>query len=203
MVRRHRVLFPMVLRSVIAHVAGSFYGVLYTIYLIQDLHLSPFLLGLVVSAGGVGSLLGSLFASRVIGRLGLGPALIWMAAGASAIGILTPLAQGPVFLATVMVFIPQLLGDGLQTIEGVAEISLIQGLSPDRILGRVNATLEVVSHGIAYPIGALAAAVIADVIGVRGGIAIGWAGMAISILILVLSPLPTIRAAGDYTPTKG
>ena len=57
-----------------------------------------------------------------------------------------------------MVFIPQLVGDGLQTIEGVAEISLIQGLSPDRILGRVNATLEVFSHGIAYPIGALAAA---------------------------------------------
>ena len=54
-----------------------------------------------------------------------------------------------------MVFIPQLFGDGLQTIEGVAELSLIQGLSPDRVLGRVNATLEVFSHGIAYPIGAL------------------------------------------------
>ena len=62
-----------------------------------------------------------------------------------------------------MVFIPQLLGDGLQTIEGVAELSLIQGLSPDRVLGRVNATIEVLSHGIAYPIGALAAAVVADV----------------------------------------
>ena len=202
MVRRHRVLFPMVLRSVIAHVAGSFYGVLYTIYLIQDLHLSPFLLGLVVSAGGVGSLVGSLFAARVIRRLGLGPTLIWMAVGASAVGILTPLAQGPLIVATAMVFIPQLFGDGLQTIEGVAEISLIQGLSPDRILGRVNATVEVFSHGIAYPIGALAAAGIAGVIGVRGGIALGWAGMAISILIVALSPLPAIRAAEDYVSTE-
>ena len=76
LVRRHRVLFPIAARSIIAHVAGSFYGVLYTIFLIQELHLNPFLLGLVVSAG-----------------------------------------------------------------EGVAEISLIQGLSPDRILGRVSATL--------------------------------------------------------------
>jgi MFS family permease len=203
MVRRHRVLFPMVLRSVLAHVAGSFYGVLYTIYLIQDLHLSPFLLGLVISAGGVGSLVGSLFAARVIGRLGLGPALIWMAAGASAIGILTPLAQGPILVATAMVFLPQLLGDGLQTIEGVAEISLIQGLSPDRILGRVNATVEVFSHGVAYPVGALAAAAVAGVIGVRGGIALGWAGMAISILLVALSPLPRIREAADYVPTVG
>jgi hypothetical protein len=105
-----------------------------------------------------------------------------------------------------MVLIPQLVGDGLQTIEGVAELSLVQGLAPDRILGRVNATLETISHGIAYPLGALAAAALAGVIGARGGIAIGWAGMAISILILVLSPLPRVRHAADYardTPPPG
>jgi len=203
LVRHHRVLFPIAMRSVVAHVAGSFYGVLYTIYLIDDLHLTPFLLGVVISAGGVGSLVGSLFASRVIRALGLGPALIWTAVGASALGILTPLAQGPLLLATLMVFIPQLFGDGLQTIEGVAELSLIQGLSPDRVLGRVNATLEVLSHGIAYPIGALAAAAVADVIGVRGGIALGWAGMAASILFLVFSPLPRIRTLSEERALDG
>jgi MFS family permease len=182
----------------VAHIAGSFYGVLYTLYLINELKLDPFLLGIVISAGGVGSLVGSLFASRVIKRLGLGPALIWTALGASALGILTPLAQGPLPLVVAMVLIPQLFGDGLQTIEGVAETSLIQGLVPDRILGRVNATLETVSHGLAYPLGALGAAALAGVIGARGGIAIGWAGMAISILILVLSPLPRVRHAKDF-----
>jgi MFS family permease len=197
-VRRHGLLFPLAMRSIIAHVAGSFYGVLYTIYLIQELHLEPFLLGIVISAGGVGSLVGSLFAARVIKRFGLGPSLIWTAIGASVLGILTPLAQGPVLIATLMVFIPQLVGDGLQTIEGVAEISLVQGTVPDRVLGRVNATLDVVSHGIAYPIGALAAAGLAGVIGVRGGIALGWAGMAISIVLLVFSPLPRIRETSDF-----
>ena len=128
---------------------------LYTIYLVDDLHLSPVLLGIVISAGGVGALAGSVLASRVIGRFGLGPALIGSAIGASLIGVLTPLAGGPLLLATLMVFLPQLLGDGLQTIESVAELSLIQGVIPDRILGRVNATLEVFSHGIAYPLGAL------------------------------------------------
>ena len=203
LVRHHRVLFPIVMRSVVAHVAGSFYGVLYTIYLINDLHLTPFLLGVVVSAGGIGSLVGSLFASRAIRGLGIGPAMIWTALGASALGVLTPLAQGPLLLATAMVFIPQLLGDGLQTIEGVAELSLIQGVSPDRVLGRVNATLEVFSHGIAYPIGALTAAAVAGMIGVRGGIAIGWAGMAVSILFLVFSPLPRIRTISDEQAIDG
>ena len=197
LVREHAVLLPLTLRSVIAHVAGSFYGVLYTIYLIQELHLSPLLLGIVVSAGGVGSLIGSFFASRVIARFGFGPALIGAALGASTIGVLTPLAGGPLLLATLMVFLPQLIGDGLQTIEGVAELSLIQGVIPDRILGRVNATLEVFSHGIAYPAGALLAATLAGVVGIRGGIAIGWAGMAISIALLVFSPLPRIRQTSD------
>jgi MFS family permease len=197
LIRRHPILVPLTLRSVIAHVAGSFYGVLYVIYLINDLHLTPFLLGIVVSAGGLGSLVGSLFASRVIARLGFGPALIWMATGASIIGILTPLAGGPLALATLMVFLPQLIGDGLQTIEGVAELSLIQGMVPDRILGRVNANLDVFSHGIAYPLGALLAAGVAGLIGVRGGIALGWAGMAVSILLLVFSPLPRVRQPSD------
>lgn len=197
-VRDHRVLWPLALRSIVAHVAGSFYGVLYAIYLLQELHLEPFVLGVVISAGGVGALVGSFFAAGVIRRLGLGPALIWTAVGASALGVLTPLAQGPVVLVVAMVLIPQLFGDGLQTIEGVAETSLVQGLVPDHILGRVNATLETVSHGIAYPLGALAAAAIADVVGARGGIALGWAGMAISIVILVLSPLPRVRRAADF-----
>jgi predicted MFS family arabinose efflux permease len=197
LVIRHPVLVPLTLRSVVAHVAGSFYGVLYTIYLIQDLNLNPFLLGVVVSAGGVGSLVGSFVASRVIARLGFGPALIWTATGASIVGVLTPLAGGPLLLATLMVFIPQLVGDGLQTIEGIAELSLIQGVIPDRILGRVNATLEVFSHGVAYPLGALAAAGVAGLIGVRGAIAIGWAGMAASIVLLVVSPLPRIRQPSD------
>ena len=197
LVRRHPILLPIAARSVVAHVAGGFYGVLYTIYLIQQLHLTPFLLGVVVSAGGVGSLMGSLFAARVIRAYGLGPTLIGAASLAAALGVLTPLAQGPLLLATLMVFVPQLIGDGLQTVEGIAEISLIQGLSPDRILGRVNATLGVVSHGIAYPIGALAAAWIAGWIGVRSGIALGWAGMALSILLLVRSPLPRVRQVSD------
>ncbi len=203
LVRRHPILLPLTLRSVIAHVAGSFYGVLYTIYLIEDLHLSPFLLGVVVSAGGVGSLVGSFFAARVIGRFGFGPALIATATAASAIGVLTPLAGGPLVLATLMVFLPQLIGDGLQTIEGVAELSLIQAVIPNRILGRVNATLEVFSHGIAYPLGALLAAGVAGWVGVRGGIAIGWAGMAVSILLLVLSPLPRVRLPSDVPAVEG
>jgi MFS family permease len=197
-VRRHALLFPLAAREILAHIFGAFYGVLYSLYLLRELHLDPFLLGIVISAGGVGSLVGSLFASRAVKAWGIGRAIVWSAIGASIVGILTPLAQGPVALATLMVFLPQLIGDGLQTIEGVGEISLVQGLVPDRILGRVNATLGVISHGVGYPVGALVAAFVAEQIGVRGAMAVGWAGMAVSILFLVLSPLPRVRSAAEW-----
>ena len=199
-VRDHPIVFPLAARSVPGHVFGAFYGVLYSIYLLRELHLDPFLLGIVISAGGVGSLVGSLFASRVVNALGIGPTLVGMAIASSILGVLTPLAQGPVAVATLMLLLPQLIGDGLQTIEGVAELSLIQGVTPDGILGRVNATLDVVSHGIAYPLGALLAAYVAEQIGARGGIAIGWAGMALSIGFLLFSPIPRLRTASDYAP---
>src|SRR2546428_3271524 len=137
-VRRHAIVFPLAARSVPAHVFGAFYGVLYSIYLLRELHLDPFLLGIVISAGGVRSLVGSLFASRVVNAVGIGRPLVGTAIAASMLGVLTPLAQGPVAVATLMVFLPQLIGDGLQTIGGVAERSLIQGVIPDRVLGRVN-----------------------------------------------------------------
>src|SRR5207249_4751099 len=125
-VRRHAIVFPMAAADLISHVFGAIYAVLYSIYLLQDLHLDPFLLGIVISAGGVGSLVGSFFAQRAVGALGVGRAIVWTALAASALGVLTPLAQGPVAVATIMVLIPQLIGDGLQTIEDIAGTSLRQ-----------------------------------------------------------------------------
>ena len=46
------------------------------------------------------------------------------------------------------------------------------------------------------------AAGLAGWIGVRGGIAIGWAGMAVSILLLVFSPLPRVRQPSDVAPVE-
>lgn len=197
-VRHHALVFPLAARAVPDHVFGAFYGVLYSLYLLEELHLDPFLLGVVISAGGVSSLVGSIFASRVVGALGIGGAIVWTALAASAIGLLTPLAQGPVAIAALMVFIPQLIGDGLKTISGVGELSLVQGVMPDRVLGRVNATLDVISHGIGYPLGAVAAAAFAEWIGVRGAIAVGWAGMGASLLFIVFSPIPGVRSATEY-----
>src|SRR5262249_902692 len=110
-VRADAVVFAIAGRSVPDHFFRAFYAVLYSLFLLKQRHLDPLTLGVVISAGGVSSLVGSIFASRVVSALGIGPTMIWMTILASAVGILTPLAQGPVLLAALMVFLPQLIGD--------------------------------------------------------------------------------------------
>ena len=196
-VRRHRLLLPLAASSVNDHFFGSFYAALYSLYLLNDLRLTPFLLGVVISAGGVGSLVGSLFATRLSRRLGVGPALVACAAASTVIGVLTPLAGGPLVVATLMVFLPQLIGDAFQTIEWISHDTVRQTVTPDRVLGRVTATIEVLSHGVG-PFGALVAAAIAEVFGVRTAITVAWAGGALSVLILLLSPLPKLVTLTDW-----
>jgi MFS family permease len=192
-VRRHALVFPIAASSVSEHFFGSFYAALYGLYLLEVLGLTPLLLGIVISAGGVGALVGATLAGRVVRRIGIGRAILVMMLGGSAIGILTPLATGPLFIATLMVFLPQLIGDGMNTIEWVARDTVVQTAVPDRVLGRVNATLDVVSHGAA-PFGALVAAVVAESYGVRAAIGIAWLGMLASVLFIVFSPLPRLRS---------
>ncbi len=192
-VRRNVLIFPLAASSVTEHFFGSFYAALYALYLLDDLHLTPFLLGVVISAGGVGSLAGSFVATRASRRFGVGPAMIGCAAASSAIGILTPLASGPLVVATLMVFLPQLIGDALDTIHWIGADTVVQTVTHDRVLGRVSATIDFLSHGVA-PLGAIAAAVIAESFGVRSAMAVGWAGGATAVLWLVFSPLPKLRS---------
>jgi MFS family permease len=195
-VRRHALVFPIAASSVSEHFFGSFYAALYSLYLLQELKLTPLLLGIVISAGGVGALVGATVAGRVVRRFGLGRSILVMMLASSAIGVLTPLASGPLFVATLMVFLPQLIGDGTNTIQWIAQDTVVQTAVPDRVLGRVNATLDVLSHGAA-PFGALVAAAIAESFGVRTAIGIAWFGGLASVLFIVFSRLPRLRSVDD------
>lgn len=201
-VRRHALVFPIAAVAVSEHFFGSFYAALYTLYLIEVLGLTPLLLGIVISAGGVGALVGATFARPVVRRFGIGRSIVAMMLASSAIGILTPLAAGPLFVATLMVFLPQLIGDGANTIQWVTQDSVVQTAVPDRVLGRVNATLDVLAHGVATPLGALIAAVIAEAYGVRAAIWIAWLGGLGTVLFIVFSPLRRVRSLDEIAAER-
>jgi len=82
----------------------------------------------------------------------------------------------------------------MQTIQWIARDTVVQTAVPDRVLGRVNATLDVLSHGAA-PFGALVAAVIAESYGVRTAMGIAWlrwarVGAVHRVLAAAAAPIP-------------
>ncbi|GAC1700192.1 MAG: MFS transporter [Candidatus Limnocylindrales bacterium] len=193
-VGRHPLLRPLALSLVTSALFGNFFAALYTLYALEELHLSPLLLGLVVSAGGVGSLAATGIVRPLTERFGLGPTLVWTRVAAGVLSFLVPLAGGPPLVAALFLFIPQLFGDGLATVSQINGITLRQLATPERLLGRVNGTTHVLLEGIA-PIGAIAGALVAESLGIRTAVAVAVIGSFAGLVFLVWSPVRTLREA--------
>lgn len=171
---------------------GGFFG-LYTLYAINDLHLTPFLVGVLIGAGGAGSLVGALYTRRIVARFGLGPTMIITSALTGILGFLTPLATGPIWLVTTMMFIPQLLGDMMFTVFDINELSLRQSITPDHVLGRTNASIHFITGGL-NALGLIIGGALGETIGARYTLLIAVVGFFLGTLWLVFSPLWNVRA---------
>lgn len=172
---------------------GTFYAVLYALYAIRELGLSPAILGLLVGAGGIGALVGTTIAGRLTRRYGLGRTLTASLLVSAVIGFLTPLAGGPVWLAAGFLLIPQLVGDAAMMVYSINEISLRQMLVPNHILGRANASIEFLAQGVS-PIGALVAGLLAGVIGARATLLIAVLGFLFTAVIMYHSALNSVQS---------
>jgi MFS family permease len=191
-VGRHPLLRPMALASGTNGLFGNFFASLYTLYALDTLGLSPLLLGLVISAGGVGSLVATALVGPLTRRFGIGPTIVWCRIGGGALGFLVPLAGGPPLVAALFLFIPQLVGDGLQTVAIVDGLTVRQTVTPARLLGRVNGTMTVVLDGIA-PIGAIAGALIAEAYGIRPALWIAVTGSFLGTGFILFSRVRALR----------
>jgi len=172
---------------------GGFFASLYVLYVIGDLHLSPALLGAVMALGGVGNIIGAAIAPRLMRRAGIGAALIGSLLIMGAASLMIPLAHGSVVRATAFLMLAQ-MGDVCWPVFNVCELSLRQAVTPVEVLGRVNAAMQMLNRGF-LPIGSVGAGILAEMIGLRLTLALGAAGLLLSSLWLVFSPIRTMR---DY-----
>jgi len=193
-VGRHPLLRALSASSVTQHFFGSFIGALYSIYLIRDLGLSPLVLGLLISVGGVGALAGAALAVPVTKRLGQGPALIVTAFIEGLLKFLLPLAAVVPAFAVAFFFVGQLVGDALISAHFIVHMTVRQQVTEDRLLGRVGATINVLEHGVA-PFGALIAAALAARYGTQLTLLIAAMGTLTATGWLVFSPLRSLRLA--------
>lgn len=179
---------------------GSFFGSLYALYAIRVLAIEPAVLGLLIASGGVGALIGALLAGRVTHRLSLGTTLVGSLALTGAMHVFVPLASvGPKWLAVAFMFISQIGGDMVRTVFFINELSLRQAITPDRLLGRTNASMSFMVGGVAT-FGLLAGGLLGETIGVLPGVVVAALGSSLAFLWLVFSPVRALRRQSDVSP---
>jgi predicted MFS family arabinose efflux permease len=77
-------------------------------------------------------------------------------------------------------------------IYNITQVSFRQGLCPERLLGRMNATIRFLVWGT-LPLGGFLGGVLGSTIGVRPTMWVGAIGTALAFLPAFLSPLRTMR----------
>ncbi|WP_206792280.1 MFS transporter [Amycolatopsis sp. MtRt-6] len=160
------------------------------LFLTRTAGLPPAAVGVLLAAGGAGGILGALCSGALTRRIGQARA-IW----------LVPLLTMPGHLLIPFAAPGWRLGlAGLGAVAGgfgiivynVAQVSYRQAICPDRLLGRMNASVRFVVWGT-MPLGGLLGGGLGEWLGLRGAIWVALAGEVASVLWVVCSPLRHMR----------
>nr|WP_240930213.1 MFS transporter [Streptomyces coryli] len=178
--------FTATLSNLGAQMVNAMLPVLFT----RELGLPAGALGAYWAMGGAGILLGAACARRLAGRLGHGRTLaqagLWLAPAGLGVALIGDglwlwLASAAWLLTTTKMGIDNVLG-----------VTLRQHLTPDDLLGRMNATFRFMLTG-ALAIGSALAGLIGEAAGVRAAVWAGGVCLSIAFLPVFCSPLRRLR----------
>lgn len=169
-----------------SNLGGNIFFAVFLIYVYRVLHVSPGVIGVVFGAGAVGGLVGALIASWVPARIGLGPTLFVSITVGTLSMILVPIAQ--LGLAIPLLFASMFIGSFTNPIYNINQVSLRQAITPDRVQGRMNATVRTIIWGT-IPIGAFIGGLIGTAYGLLAAIYVGIAISAMSGLWILSGPI--------------
>ncbi|HWI62652.1 MAG TPA: MFS transporter [Symbiobacteriaceae bacterium] len=176
----------------ISNLFGNIIGTVIMLYVLRELQVAPSVAGVIFGLGGVSALVGALLAGPVVRRFGLGPSLIVAAFMSAASNAFLPAATGPMPVIIAMLIAPQILGDGAMMVYAINATSLRQAITPERFLGRVNATLRV-SDWTFMLVGTLLGGMLGEVIGLRGALVVACLGKLAAVVWLWFSPVRTMQ----------
>ncbi|MDT8914269.1 MFS transporter [Amycolatopsis sp. PS_44_ISF1] len=173
-----------------ANLFGAAAQAVEVLFLTRTAGLSPAAVGGLLAAGGVGGVLAAVCSGAIIRRVGqarsiwLLPLLVWPG------NLLVPLA-GPGWRTALAGFGLAAAGFGV-ILYNVAQVSYRQAITPDRLLGRMNASVRFVVWG-AMPLGGLLGGVLGESLGLTGALWIAMTGQLAGALWVVCSPLRRMR----------
>lgn len=183
---------PIVACTATTNLCSGMWSAVLVLFATNTLGLSPAQQGLIFSLGAPGTLLGALVAGRVAKRLGLGQTIIGSALLGGLGGMLLPLAGMLPAAGTALMVASQLVVGAGFVIYNINQVSLRQAITPDRLLGRMNASIRFIVWGI-LPIGALIGGVLGQRLGIFPTLVISSLGQLLAFLWVLCSPVRSLR----------
>lgn len=171
----------------------------FLLFLIRDLHLEPALIGVILTATGPGFLLGALMTGWLGQRFGLGPVLLGAGFAYSLTRLALPFAYGPPGIIILALAGANLISGITGQINAITSVSLRQTMTPDRMLGRVNASIRFIAWSTA-PLGGLIGGVLGERIGLRPALGVAASLAFVVPLCIWYSPLRTLRQLPESEP---
>jgi MFS family permease len=173
-----------------ANLFGNIGQTVLILYLVEELGLNAGTLGIIFALGNVGVIVGALTGGRLAKAIGIGPTIIVSDALAGFAAFAVPLAP-PNDPFWVLVIGGVFLGFGV-VVYNVNQVGLRQAITPDRMLGRMNATMRLIVWGT-IPIGALLGGVLGTVFGLVPVLWLSAIGTSLSFLPVLFSPVRGLR----------
>ncbi|MDI3340774.1 MAG: MFS transporter [Sphaerobacter sp.] len=175
-----------------ANLFGSIMTAIFVLYATRDLGIGAGLLGLIFAAGNVGFLLGALLAGQVPRRIGLGRT-ITLASLLGGLGtLLVPLAGGSQPMVIAMLIAAQFIIGLSSPLYNVNQVSLRQTITPDRLQGRMNASMRFIVWGT-MPLGSLLGGALGGALGLRPTLLVAALGGTLAFLWVWHSPVHTLQ----------
>jgi len=170
--------------------SNMIFGAVFLVFAYRQLHLSAAVVGIVFAIGSTGSLVGAFLAGGVARKLGIGPTLGLTSAvgGLALLAIPIALLGAPIAVLVATGFI-----EGIAVpIYNISQVSLRQAITPDRVQGRMNATMRTIVWGT-IPLGAFVGGILGTSIGLVQTIALGGIVSTLAALWIVLGPVIRLR----------
>jgi MFS family permease len=189
----HPLLRASALAILLLGLSSGIFGSLVVLYMARNLGFNPGILGMIWAVGGVSSLFGASLTPRAARQLGEGPAMILGLFVSSISGFFIPLASGATLLSAVFLILAQ-LGDGFYVLYEINAISFRQEITSERMLGRVNATMQFIALGAAL-FGTFSGGILGESIGVRQTLLLGSSISLLATALIAISPLRRLKSA--------